>query len=184
MTDAPTAFNLAGSAFGPDTIIDTEEGPLPFEWLVPGHRVLTRDNGLQPVLWTGATPAARLAGVVTIPAGALGDGIPLETVAVAPGHLVLVRHPAMELCFGMPEVFVRARDLTGAGGAEYAMAPADSDLLHVAFGEPQIVETLGLASAAPDIVGRMPRVMLLDASEARLVRDMLDSVAPALRRSA
>ena len=184
MTEMSIATHLAGSGFGPDMIVETEEGPLPFEWIVPGHRVLTRDNGFQPVLWTGATHAKRLAGAVVIRAGALGEGCPAEEAVVAPGHLLLVRHPALELLFGFPEVLVRARDLASQGRIASVLPPPEFELLHVAFAEPQIVETLGLVSATPDIVGRMPRIMVLDQTETRLVRDALDMSPLALRRSA
>lgn len=39
--------------FTPGTLIQTAEGAVPVEDIRPGDRLVTRDNGLQPVLWAG-----------------------------------------------------------------------------------------------------------------------------------
>ena len=44
---------LGPPCFTPGTVIETETGPRLIETLAPGDRVLTRDRGMQPVLWIG-----------------------------------------------------------------------------------------------------------------------------------
>lgn len=46
--------------FGPDAVIDTVNGPCPVTKLRVGDRVMTYDNGAQPVLWTGSRSISRL----------------------------------------------------------------------------------------------------------------------------
>lgn len=48
-------------ACGPGTMIATEAGDLPIDWLRPGDKVLTRDHGYQPLLWLDQHVLPRLA---------------------------------------------------------------------------------------------------------------------------
>ena len=47
------AAQLPISGFGGGTLIETDGGPIPVDWLRPGDRVLTFDDGLQPLRWVG-----------------------------------------------------------------------------------------------------------------------------------
>lgn len=96
--------------FGPGTHVMTTDGELPVEWLATGDRVLTRDHGVQPVLWVGrirvspgdAALQPDLA-LVEIAEGALGDGGPTHTTWLAPAHRVLLSGAAVELHLGVDE---------------------------------------------------------------------------------
>ncbi|NNF25518.1 MAG: Hint domain-containing protein [Rhodobacteraceae bacterium] len=96
--------------FGPGTMIQTETGTLPVEWLAPGDKVLTRDHGYQPVLWVGrsrfsAAAIRRDDGLrpVRLRAGALGPGLPAEDLILSRRHRVLVTGAQVELLFGVSE---------------------------------------------------------------------------------
>ncbi len=103
------------------TLIATAEGERAVETLVAGDIVLTRDNGPQPVVWTGATPVGGTARAglpafrpVRFAAGAVGPRVATTTaaaVAAAPAAAGrLAARPA-----------VRARAGAGAGmGADRA----------------------------------------------------------------
>ena len=76
------------------TRILTDRGPQPVETLVPGSRVVTRDHGLQPVLWHGvrrlgedALAAQPGLQPIRIAAGVLGNR---RAVSLSPQHGVLV----------------------------------------------------------------------------------------------
>jgi hypothetical protein len=104
--------------FAPGTRIATPDGVRQIEDLRPGDKVLTRDNGPQPVLWTGhrRMTGARLYALphlrpVRLRAGALGLERPEEDLVVSPHHRMLVQGPAARALFNTPEVLVRARDL-------------------------------------------------------------------------
>lgn len=104
--------------FTPGTLLATEHGPTPVEDLFPGDKVMTKDSGLQPVLWMGLRqvsgarlfidPALR---PVRIRAGALGVDEPQPDLVVSPEHRVLLSGPKAEMLFNTPEVLVRAADL-------------------------------------------------------------------------
>ncbi len=180
--------NLGISAFAPDTMVETEEGPLPLEWVVPGHRILTRDNGMQEVYWTAATSLVELGEAgrpVQIPEGALAPGVPWEPVVVAPGHRILIRHPAVELYFGTREAFIEARDLLGLRGIGPAEHGPDFAYVHLALSQPAVIETAGLCGATLGVAGEQAPHPVLDAGEARLLRGTLDiPVAAGMRRIA
>lgn len=104
--------------FAPATRIATPDGPRPIESLRPGDRVLTRDNGPQPVLWTGfrRMSGARLYAMphlrpIRFRSGALGQGRPEGDLLVSPRHRMMVKGPAARALFNTTEVLVAAQDL-------------------------------------------------------------------------
>ncbi|SFU88292.1 Hint domain-containing protein, partial [Aliiroseovarius crassostreae] len=107
------------------TLIDTVEGPVPVEDITAGMKVITRDNGPQPVLWVGAQElsfaniaANPKSAPVLINPGALGDGLPEQTLMVSPQHRVLVRSKVAQRMFGSDEVMVPAVKLIELDGVE------------------------------------------------------------------
>ncbi len=76
-------------------IVETEDGPIPLDWIACGDRVLTRDAGFQPVRWIARTPLdiAFLrtypeVAPVTLPGGLFGNGSPIVDLVVSPSQLV------------------------------------------------------------------------------------------------
>lgn len=109
--------------FTPGTMIDTSGGPVPVEHLRPGDRVLTRDNGFQPLQWVGckALDAAELVRQpefrpVRIARDSFGRGLPDRDLCVSPQHRILLAGPEAELLFGEHEVLVPALHLVGLPG--------------------------------------------------------------------
>ncbi|WP_333828367.1 Hint domain-containing protein [Pararhodobacter sp.] len=143
--------------FLPGTRIDTVEGSRPVEMLAPGDRVLTRDNGPQPVVWRGAT---QLTGAelylhphlrpVRIRAGALGTvqgsiertGRPDADLLVSPGHRLLLGGAGD--AFGTPEVLVAAADLEDGRLIRRDFAPAAVTYVHLMFARHEIITANGL----------------------------------------
>ena len=112
--------------FTPGTLIETAGGPRPVETLEPGDRLLTRDHGLQPLVWRGETrlsgaelylhpqlrPVRLRAGALNAAwrhAGAEAPRLPERDLLVSPSHRLLLPAPAG--LFGASETLVRARDL-------------------------------------------------------------------------
>ena len=133
---APTGSGPPGdlvAGFASGTRIATPRGEVAVEALRAGDRVITRDNGLQPIRWTGMrslTPAdlasAPYLRAVSIPAGALGSGWPVRDMAVSPTHRLLLTSERAALYFGEREVLVAARDLMGMKGITRARPGAVS----------------------------------------------------------
>jgi Hint domain len=87
----------ATPCFTPGTLITTQRGEVPVEMLASGDRVVTRDNGIQPVRWVGKTQmflhdfqADPHLLPVFIQQGSLGKGLPERDMMVSPNHRVLV----------------------------------------------------------------------------------------------
>ena len=108
--------------FTPGTLIATPRGEIPVEELRVGDRVITRDNGIQEIRWTGqrdmsagdfaVAPHLR---PVLIRKGSLGNGLPERDMMVSPNHRVLVANDRTALYFDEHEVLVAAKHLVGDG---------------------------------------------------------------------
>lgn len=135
--------------FTPGAQIVTDRGLIAVEDLRPGHRVVTRDNGLQELAWVGqkdlglpqllATPELA---PVTIKAGALGDGLPEHDLTVSPNHRILVSSEATRLLFDESEVLVSAKHLVGKPGVTQSV-PNKASYIHLLFEDHQLVMSNG-----------------------------------------
>jgi len=124
--------------FTPGTGIATPRGIKVIEDLRPGDRVITRDNGLREICWTGrrTLDAARLMAAphlcpILIRRDALGAGMPDRDMLVSPNHRMLIANELAEMLFGEREVLVAAKHLTGLPGIEQAGAAKGVSYIHV-----------------------------------------------------
>ncbi|OAN75480.1 hypothetical protein A8B78_15805 [Jannaschia sp. EhC01] len=134
------------------THILTPAGEKRVEDLCVGDRIVTRDHGVQPIRWIGAThlPANALAArpdlrPVRIKAGALGPNTPVRDLSLSRQHRVLVRDWRADLLFGSPDgvltpAFTLINDTDigvdlGADGVEY---------FHIAFDTHEVIYSEGL----------------------------------------
>ncbi len=111
--------------FTPGTAIATPKGEVPVQDLQPGDRVLTRDNGIQELVWVGGRELTQLdlrrtPGLqpVLIRAGSLGPNVPERDVLVSPNHRMLVTEPRAALYFEDSEVLAAAKHLTSLDGID------------------------------------------------------------------
>ena len=113
-------FNIENviPCFTPGTLIATPKGERRVEELQVGDRVITRDNGIQEIRWTGAKPigwqelqANQHLKPILVTAGSLGNGLPERDMLVSPNHRVLVANDRTALYFDEREVLVPAKHL-------------------------------------------------------------------------
>lgn len=137
------------ACFTPGAQILTDQGELAVEDLQPGDLVLTRDNGYQPIRWTGRRDLSHTELIVEprfnpvhIARGALGAGLPVRDMMVSPQHRMLVTGPRAELLFGENEVLVAAKHLVGLPGIEQRLSRGVS-YLHILFDQHEIVRADG-----------------------------------------
>ena len=104
--------------FTPGTRLVTPDGPRLIQDLQSGDLILTRDNGAQPVLWTGhrRMSGARLYAMphlrpIRFRANAMGPHRPDADLLVSPQHRLLVKGAAAQALFNTPEVLVAAENL-------------------------------------------------------------------------
>ena len=125
----PRSERLAFSSFPTDppevpcfvagTLIETATGLRRLETIAPGDRVMTRDNGWQPVLWAGGRVVqgrGRFA-PVRLRAGVLGLA---RDLLVSPQHRILLAGWPVQMAAGEAEVVAAARHLTGLEGIDRA----------------------------------------------------------------
>ncbi|MDE4173235.1 Hint domain-containing protein [Phaeobacter sp. PT47_59] len=109
------AFAAPPVCFARGTLIATPVGERPIETIRPGDKVLTLDNGAQPVLWAGCRSVIGTGSnaPVTFEKGALCNH---ASLTLSPNHKLLRRSHAAELLFGTSECMVAAKFLTHQSG--------------------------------------------------------------------
>lgn len=116
--------------FTPGTAIATPKGEVLAEDLRIGDRIVTRDNGLQPITWIGkkridykqlnALPTVR---PILIKEGAIGGGLPERDMLVSPSHRMLIVSEFAQLYFDRAEVLVAAKHMLNMDGVEISNQP-------------------------------------------------------------
>ena len=101
--DVPSAGFAAGS------IILTLDGALPVEFLSPGDRIITRDQGV--VFLNGITRTVVTCDMVSIMAGTLGHTRPEHDTIIPGGQKVLLRDWRAQALFGTSQALAPARKL-------------------------------------------------------------------------
>lgn len=131
--------------FTPGTLIATPEGERLVEDLKPGDRVITRDNGIQRICWTGdKTLSAQDLAIapkfkpVMIRRGALGHGLPERDMVVSPNHRMLVANDRTSYYFDDSEVLVPAKFLAGLEGVR-SYTPKTVTYMHFMFEQHEVV---------------------------------------------
>jgi Ca2+-binding RTX toxin-like protein len=135
--------------FTPGTLIATPKGEVPVESLQAGDRVITRDNGIQQIRWTGrkdmgwhdlaANPHLK---PVLIRQGSLGNGLPERDMLVSPNHRVLVANDRTALYFDEHEVLVSAKHLVSSQGIS-AINAVGTSYIHFMFDRHEVVLSNG-----------------------------------------
>ncbi len=162
--------------FAPDTRLATPYGPRAIQDLRPGDLIQTRDNGAQPILWTGhrRMSGARLYAMphlrpIRFKAGALGVGRPDEDLLVSPQHRMLLRGPAALALFSANEVLVAAEDLINDSTICVDHALREVTYIHVMLEAHNVVWANGLetesfhpSNTALDAIEPVQREGLLD----------------------
>jgi hypothetical protein len=109
--------------FTPGAMIATPRGEMAVETLRVGDKIITRDNGIQEIRWTGRRTLNRMELAdhlnrkpIYIKAGALGHDLPERDMLVSPQHRVLISGDTPQLYFEESEVLVAAKHLVGRQG--------------------------------------------------------------------
>lgn len=132
------------ACFVAGTLVLTPDGPRPVETLLSGDMIETRDQGAQPICWSGqrTVPGQGRFAPIRFAAGRYGA---TDDVLVSPQHRVLVEGLQAEIYFGESEVLVPAKALLDDQFVTRAPAPLVT-YVHVMCADHQIVTTHGLQS--------------------------------------
>ncbi len=101
--------------------IETPDGPRRADALRPGDRVLTRDAGAQPILWTCAQSLSRARLMLMPHLRPLRDRS--AEVLLAPQQMVAVSGAAATALFGSPDVLAEARALPRDWRRDHSLHP-------------------------------------------------------------
>lgn len=129
--------NIGNPCFSAGTRIVTDQGPQAVEDLKAGDRVMTLDDGFQPLLWCGGSTVAGYgpnAPVVFSP-GSIGN---TATVRVSQCHRMFLKDPAVALYAGTDEAFAKAGHLVNSSGIHLAPCP-EVTWHHLLFARHQVV---------------------------------------------
>lgn len=148
--DTPAAGVIC---FTPGTRIDTPSGQRRIEDLRPGDEVSTRDNGAQPILWTGSR---RLSGArlfvmprlrpVRIHRSALGEDQPDEDLVVSPDHQILITGQRAYDLFNEREVLVAAKHLVNESSITIDTTRRHVTYVHVLLPQHEVLTANGVPS--------------------------------------
>lgn len=135
--------------FTPGTLIATPKGEVLVEDLKVGDRIITRDNGIQEIRWTG-TKALGYRDLfnnphlkpVLVRQGSLGNGLPERDMTVSPNHRLLVANDRTALYFDEHEVLVAAKHLVAAKGVS-AIDSVGTTYIHFMFDRHEVVLSNG-----------------------------------------
>ncbi|QMU58228.1 MAG: hemolysin-type calcium-binding protein [Boseongicola sp.] len=147
--------------FTPGTRMETPDGPQLVEELVAGDRVVTKDNGVEEILWVGDrhVSGARLHAMpdlrpVRIREGAIDEGRPNGDLIVSPDHRMLIRGAAAMALWGEHEVLVAARDLIDDARVTRDLSAKSVTYIHLMLPSHNILIANGLETESfhPDAV--------------------------------
>lgn len=137
--------SLLPPCFTPGTRILTEFGERPIETLRAGDRVLTRDEGLQPIRWIGASTtdgSGDFAPILVTPHALEGAE---RQLLVSPQHRFVIEDWRNELLFADAEVMVSAKHLVN--NASVLRVPCQRiTYIHMMFDRHQVIFAEGTAT--------------------------------------
>lgn len=127
------------------TLIETDKGPKPVQWLRAREMIATADHGFRPL--TAVLNSQFVACAHTLPiriaAHAFDNAADLY---VSPDHRVLIADPACDLLFGSFEVFVPAKYLVGLPGVSQEATPRKVSYFHLVMEEHEVIYANGQAT--------------------------------------
>jgi hypothetical protein len=124
------------------TLIGTDRGPKPVQWLSEGDLIATADHGFQPA--KRVLNSKFVACAQTLPVRIAARSLDNEQdLFVSPNHRVLMANPFCELLFGAPEVFVAAKHLAGLPGVSRLSKPQKVSYYHLLLEQHEVVYSNG-----------------------------------------
>ncbi len=188
---AVPAFEEAFAAFARGAIMQTENGPVAVEDLLPGDRIRTEDNGFRTLVWRGtcavvphATGQARAMGHLTrIGSDTFGMARPTSDLVLGPSARLFQRAPGIKVLTGQDGAFIPARDfIDGVSIVELTpMTPVQ--VYHLGFKSHQMITANGVAVESyhpgpTPMIGLKGEMLSLFLSMFPHVRDLSDFGSP------
>ncbi|MFP4327423.1 MAG: Hint domain-containing protein [Paracoccaceae bacterium] len=143
-------FLAACTAFARGTLIQTVEGPVAVEDLLPGDRVICDGERSAPLVWIGSTLMAPGGGAAAEPpltrvmAEAFGLGRPMPDLLAGPAARLLQAKPQLSGLTGASEVLTPIADFRDGAGVVGVSPPSAVQLYHVALQHHAVIRANGM----------------------------------------
>lgn len=128
------------------SLILTDRGQVPVETLVAGDLLITRDCGLQPILWIGSRKLdsidlaqCKKMFPVCIRKGALGWNTPTQDLSVSPQHRFCLGGESSQLMFGQEKVLVAAKHMVNGVTIIQDKSVCEVTYFHILLAEHHII---------------------------------------------
>lgn len=166
-------FGVIAEGLVAGTLVATDLGWQPVEDLQAGERVVTFDNGMQPLkavristLWTAGSHAPRAVWPLTVPARALGNR---TDIRLLPEQALLIESDAAEDLYGDPFTMVAAGSLEGYKGITRTAPEREMTVVTLEFERDEVVYAGGTTlvhcpSARVAMVDSAEKLMALGAN--------------------
>ena len=141
---SPEMLPVSGAGFLIGSILLTQDGEMPVEFLTPGDRIITRDRGFVAV--RQITHAHQAVRAIRFATGSLGDTRPDCDLILPAGQLVLIRDWRARAPLGVAQAMVRADTLVD-GEHICDLGPRDMQLFQMHFNEAHVLYIGGLEAA-------------------------------------
>jgi len=135
VTPAPKAGFVVG------TVLLTQDGEMPVEFLSPGDRIITRDSGFAQL--EAIRCRRTLTHAICFAAGSLGDMRPDQDLVLPAAQMVLIRDWRAQAMFGVDQALVRADGLVD-GEFIRDTGPQKMRLYQLQFANPHVIYAGGL----------------------------------------
>lgn len=125
------------------SLVETPNGLMPIECLIPGDMVMTVDNGPQPIRWIceRTVPTRGLFQPLRLRAPFFGL---MQDILVAPEQRLVFENTEIEYLFGVESVLVEARHLTNnVNVIRETKCDANIELFQLLFDEHEIITVSG-----------------------------------------
>lgn len=145
-------FEDAFCAFTRGSMIETEQGPIAIEDLLPGDRIVTQDGSLQPLLWKGSTmmvpgrPDAkgRFHRLARIMADSFGVQKPLSYVLAGPSARILKTPGHLRALAGASPMLTPVREFIDGISVIETAPPMPVQLFHICLPRHAVIKVAGL----------------------------------------
>jgi hypothetical protein len=145
-------FEDAASAFARGTLLDTDNGPMAIEDLLPGDRVITADNEALPVTWIGSTtvvpghsrPDIRPMTLTRIMEGSFGMARPMSYLIAGPAARLMCTPAHLRAVTGGQPVLTPVSEFHDGVNVIRTAPPTAVQLYHLCLPRHAVIKLSGL----------------------------------------
>ncbi|MFS4580567.1 Hint domain-containing protein [Phaeobacter sp. C3_T13_0] len=145
-------FEEAFTAFCRGSLVETSQGPIAIEDLLPGDELITAEGDIQPLVWKGCTSLVpsraaqngRSLRLTSFTADSLGETKPMSTVVAGPAARLLQRAPLPGIRLEHGASLVPVQQYQDGMSIVETAPPTAVDLYHICLPRHAVIKVGGL----------------------------------------